>query len=268
MSSEFYVSFIRHERFFPISYVFENRYFWTKFDLDELDELARRTLIFSRNKFNLVSFRDHDHINLGHRTLKENIQAWLQQQGVHEDIIRIELITNPRILGYVFNSVSFYFIETIANPYVIIEIGNTFKEQKPYLVRPECRNGDEWNFITQKHFYISPFTSVENTMHFKIKRTSKSFIVNIDDFNSNGELEVKATMAGRREPWSSGNLLKFFFIYPLTTLRLISSIHYHALKLWWKKVPYYKKTDNQDLQKDLFVWKDRSFRKRDESRNS
>jgi DUF1365 family protein len=262
MKSGFYISYIKHERFFPKRYEFENRYFWTKFDLDELDELQRKTSIFSRNTFNLVTFRDHDHINLGHETLKENIQAFLAEQGVNEKIKTIEFVTNPRILGYVFNSVSFYFIEAEKNPYIVIEIGNTFKEQKPYLLKPENKNGDQWVFTTQKHFYISPFTSLENMMTFRIKRNDKSFTVNIDDFNGKNELEVRASFTGRFVPWKTSTLLKFFFIYPMTTLRLISSIHYHALKLFLMKVPYYKKDDNKHLQKDLYVWKDRSFRKR------
>lgn len=262
MNSGFFISYIKHERFIPKKYEFENRYFWSKFDLDELDTLHQSTSIFSRNKFNLVTFRDHDHINLGHATLKENIQAFLQEQGVNEKITKIDLVTNPRILGYVFNSVSFYFIETENSPYVVVEIGNTFKEQKPYLLKPEHKNGDQWVFTTQKHFYISPFTSLENIMTFKIRRNEKSFVVNIDDFNSQNELEVRASFTGRFVPWSTSTLLKFFFIYPLTTLRLISSIHYHALKLWMMKVPYYKKDDNLHLQTDLYVWKNKSFRKK------
>ncbi len=262
MKSGFFISYIKHERFFPKRYEFENRYFWSKFDLDELDELDKKTPIFSRNRFNLVTFRDHDHINLGHSTLKENIQAFLNEQGVNERITKIDLVTNPRIVGYVFNSVSFYFIETETNPYVVVEIGNTFKEQKPYLLKPEHKTGDQWVFTTQKHFYISPFTSLENTMTFKIKRNEKNFVVNIDDFNNKNELEVRASFTGRFVPWSTKTLLKFFFIYPLTTVRLISSIHYHAFKLWMMKVPYFKKDDNQHLQTNLYVWKDRSFRKK------
>lgn len=263
MNSEFFISYIKHERFFPKPYKFENRYFWTKFDLDELDQLHKSTPIFSRNKFNLVTFRDHDHINLGYPTLKENIQAWLFEQGVSEKITKIELVTNPRILGYVFNSVSFYFIETLKDPYIIIEIGNTFHEQKPFLVRPECKNGDEWIFKTQKQFYISPFTSLENDMIFKIRKNAKSFVVNIDDFNKDHKLEVRATFTGRRVPWSNSNLLKFFFIYPMTTLRLISSIHYHALKLFLMRVPYHKKDANLHLQTNLFTWRDGSFRRKE-----
>ncbi len=262
MRSEFFISFVRHERFFPKRYIFDYRFFWTKFDLDELDELDKSTTWFSRNKFNAISFYDTDHINLGKKTLKENIQAFLLEQGVHEPILKIELVTNPRVLGYTFNPVSFYFLETPSAPYIIIEIGNTFNEQKPYLVRPETKQGDQWIFTTQKRFYISPFTSVENTMTFKIKRSEKSLVINIDDFNKNGELEVRAAFSGKSFPWSNQNIMKLFFSYPLITFRIITSIHYHALKLFLMRIPFWKKADDIHLQTDLYVWKDGTFKKK------
>lgn len=246
----------------PKPYVFNNRFFWSMFDLDELDELQARTAGFSRNKFNLISFYDHDHVNLGFHTTKENIQAFFHEQGVTETIQKIELVTNPRILGYTFNPVSFYFIETEKSPYMVIEIGNTFKEQKPFLVRPECFINNQWVFTTQKKFYISPFTSVENTMTFRIKRDLKSLVINIDDFNKEGMLEVRATFTGKTLEWNSLNLLKLFFRYPLMTLGTISSIHYHALKLYAMKVPFFKKTDDEHLQTDHYEWKNKSFRKK------
>lgn len=262
MKSEFFISTVKHIRFFPKKYLFDYKFFWTKFDLDELDELDAKTPLFSRNRFNIVSFYDTDHINLGFQTTKENIQAFLFEQGVTEGIRKIELVTNPRILGYTFNPVSFYFIETHNQPFIIIEIGNTFNEQKPYLVRPEMLKDGEWVFTTQKHFYISPFTSVENTMTFKIKRIDDRLMINIDDFDKEGKLEVRASFSGHTHPWSSSNLIRLFFSYPFITLRIIASIHYHAIRLYLLKVPFWKKSENAHLQTDLFEWRDKTFRKK------
>lgn len=262
MKSEFFISFIRHIRHLPRKYIFDYRFFWTKFDLDELDALHKLTPLFSRNSFNLVSYYDDDHINLGYKTTRENLQAWLLEQGVTEGIRKIELITNPRILGYTFNPVSFYFIETFSNPYVVIEIGNTFNEKKPYLVRPEHLKDGEWVYTTPKHFYISPFTSVENTMTFRIRRKDESLVINIDDYNKEGQLEVQAFFTGRSESWSTKNLIRLFFSYPFITLRIIASIHYHAFKLYLMKIPFWKKADDEHLQTNLFEFRDRSFRKK------
>jgi DUF1365 family protein len=155
--------------------------------------------------------------------------------------------------------VSFYFIETTNNPYVIIAIGNTFNEQKPYLLRPELKKDNEWIFTTKKEFYISPFISVENSMTFKIRRSLDALVINIDDHHKNGELELRASYSGKRLEWNSKNILKLFFSYPLITFRIIFSIHYHALRLFMMKIPYFKKSDEADLQKNLFVRKNGTF---------
>lgn len=262
MNSHFYISLVRHIRFIPKKYKFDYSFFWTKFDLDELDQLHTRTKIFSRNSFNLVSYYDDDHINLGYKTTRENIQAFLFEQGITEGLRKVELLTNPRVLGYTFNPVSFYFLETISNNYIVIEIGNTFNERKPYLVKPDCYSDGEWTYTTPKHFYISPFTSVENTMTFKIKKVADQLNITIDDFNKKGELEVKALYTGKKEEWTSENLLRLCFRYPFITFRIIFSIHYHALKLFLMRIPFWKKSDDDHLQIGHYIWKDKTFKKK------
>ncbi len=263
MRSEFYVSFVRHIRYFPRRYEFDYNFFWTKFDLDELDELHRRTPFFSRNRFNLLSFHDNDHVNLGFPSTRENIAAFLRENDVTAEVTRVELVTNPRILGYTFNPVSFFFIETNDAPYLVIEIGNTFNERKPYLVRPDYFVAGAWTFTTPKHFYVSPFTSVENTMTFRVRRDHRGLVITIDDFDKKGNLEVRAVYSGKNRGWSTENVLRMFFAYPLVTLRIIWAIHYHALKLYLLKVPYFKKSEDAALQTGVFVWRKRSFRRKD-----
>lgn len=261
MKSEFYLSFVKHLRYIPKRYSFDYNFFWTKFNLDELDILDSETRFFSRNKFNIISFFDADHLHLGFKTTKENITAFLRQNGVKEEILSVELITNPRILGYTFNPVSFYFIETEISSYMVIEIGNTFKELKPYFVSPDFKNKNEWIFMTPKHFYISPFISATNSMTFKVKRDEKNLIINIDDFNSQGELELRAFLKGKSLPWSSKNIIRLVLKYPFITLRIITAIHYHAFRLFCMRIPFWKKTDQADLQTDVFALKDGKYQK-------
>ena len=78
-------------------------------DLDELDALDRKLLFFARNRFNVFTFRDSDHLAIGPSTVKENIIKYLENKGVEGRFGRIMLLTNLRTMGYVFNPVSFYF---------------------------------------------------------------------------------------------------------------------------------------------------------------
>jgi len=256
-------SFVSHQRYFPRKYRFNYQFFWCFFDLDELEGLSKKTWPFSYNKFNFVSFFDRDHFSLGQPTLKENVIELLKQNNVTDDVISIKLMTNIRILGYVFNPVSFYFVQTKNSPYLIIEIGNTFSELKPYFVSPKHLEDGVWTFKTMKEFYISPFISLDNTMTFKISHKSDKVSVLIDDVNKNGELELKAIYTGTIEEWSSKKLLYNFFRFPLISFRIITAIHYHAFKLFMMKIPYFKKKENTHLQTGVYQWKQGYYQKKD-----
>jgi len=261
MRSGFYLSFIRHHRLIPKEYKFDYRFFWSYFNLDEIDELSNKHFFFSRNKFNLLSFYDGDHFDLEQGNVKENVLAFLKSQGVLEEIIQIELLTQPRLLGYTFNPVSYFFIKGKEKEYLVIEIGNTFSETKPYLVGPDCFSNNEWNYRTKKEFYISPFTSVRNQLHFRMKKNDPYLSISIDDYRETGEIEIKTNYQGKFLPWNNKTILKLLVSHPLLPFRIITSIHWHALILYLKKIPFYKKSDLKNDQRDLFIFDGKSFKK-------
>src|SRR5690606_11584762 len=102
----------------------------------------------------------------------------------------------------------------------------------------------------------------ENSLTFRIRKEQECLTIHIDDFNKEGKLEVQAMFSGKREPWSNQNLVKLLFSYPFITLRIIASIHYHAFKLYLMKIPFWKKADDEHLQTNLFVYREKSFRKK------
>src|ERR1700744_2911775 len=141
MNSCLYECNVMHHRLSPKEHHFRYRIFMFALDLDEIDEVARRVPLFSRNGPNLYAFRDRDHLTLAGRenaTTRENIVEFLAQNGISfPGDGRITLVTLPRVLGYIFNPVSFYFCHdaTGAARCAVVEVGNTFGEMKPYLLR-------------------------------------------------------------------------------------------------------------------------------------
>ena len=262
MKSGIIHSFVRHQRYFPKKYAFNYKFFWCLLDLDEIDDLTQRTWCFSRNKFNLFSFYDRDHLHLGQKSIKENVLSYLKGQGVTESILSIRLMTNPRILGYVFNPVSFYFIQSEIRSYLIIQIGNTFSELKPYFVDQTHLKDGQWIYKTIKEFYISPFIALDNVMTFKISHKDDRVTVIIDDVTKDGDLELTASYAGKIEDWKTAKLLSNFFLLPLISFRIITAIHYHALKLYMMKIPYFKKSDSPHLQTGVYQWKQGYYQKK------
>jgi len=147
-----------HRRFAPKAHHFAYRIFLFAIDLDELAALPRRLRLFSVDRPNLYSFRDRDYLPTGEPlhngparaaapapapapALKDRVVAYLAERGVDLAGGRVLLVTLPRIFGYGFNPVSFYFCTNRAGEMVaaLTEVTNTFREMKPYYLGPETR---------------------------------------------------------------------------------------------------------------------------------
>ena len=129
---------VRHHRLAPRQHKFEYGLFMVCLDLDELDRLNSNLRWFSRNRRNLYEFRDSDHLIHAKGesdNVRSSIQAWLLEQGVPlPKDSRIQLVTLPRVIGYIFNPVSFYFVQSADGIPIcaLAEVGNTFGELKPF----------------------------------------------------------------------------------------------------------------------------------------
>jgi DUF1365 family protein len=253
VNSALYECHVIHTRFRPKSYRFGFNFFWFSIDLDELDSLQNKLWLFSHNRFNIFQFRDSDHYKDHSERLKDNIIKFVKQNGVNEEVEKIELVTSCRVLGYVFNPVSYYFIQTKSNKeYCLIEICNTFNELKMYYAG-QIQDGEAY-VKTQKNYYISPFIELDSIMDFRIRRFNDHLDVNINDHEHN-QLTLNAFLTARKRKLNNWSLFKFFFTYPLITFRIIFAIHWHALKLFLMKVPFIKKSENPHLQQGAQLWK-------------
>lgn len=241
-----------HQRLTPKVHRFDYRVFYLWLDLDELDELHVSLRAFSRNKWNVFSFYDRDHLELGEPSAKANLLRWLAARDVAvADISRIRLLTFPRVFGYIFNPVCFYFcFDAQEVPLcAVAEVTNTFHEQKPYLLLDRDSNG-RFRLVTPKHFYVSPFSSLDLCFDFKLGVPDERINIHIDD--REGDVPVLlSSVTGERKPLTDRQLLWVMVKYPLLTLRVIFLIHWHALLLWVKRIPFHRKAAHPALQRDV-----------------
>jgi DUF1365 family protein len=243
---------VMHHRLTPKEHRFSYRVFYLWLDLDELEALDGSLRAFSRNRWNLFSFFDRDHLDLGETTLKANILRWLREQDMDVSVIaRIRLLTFPRVLGYIFNPVCFYFCldEQGEALCAIAEVTNTFHEQKPYLLRERDADG-RFRLLTPKHFYVSPFSALDLNFDFKLGMPSENVEIHIDDREGDRRVFLSA-LTGKRAPLTDGRLLWFMVKYPLLTLRVIFLIHWHAFLLWCKRLPVHRKAAQPEMQRDV-----------------
>src|SRR2546428_10772531 len=106
MHSCLYECLVMHTRLKPQKKKFHYRVFMFYIDLDEIDHLKKRLLFFGHNRFNVFNFRDKDHLELPRenpnqgRSTRENIIAYLVEQGIDASSLKIMLLTNLCTFGY------------------------------------------------------------------------------------------------------------------------------------------------------------------------
>jgi hypothetical protein len=244
-----------HRRYGSRPHRFAYPVFYHLLDLDELPEIERRVPLFGRNRARPVAFFDRDHLGDPARPVRENLEAFIRRQGGEPPGGRILLLTQPRIFGYVFNPVSFYYCcdreERLA--FVVAEVNNTFGERHTYLLddsrrMPAGRRGQGaarrrpgsrfHSYSAPKELYVSPFIGMETRFDFHFSEPGRGLSVHMDDIGPEGRI-LDATLSGRAVPLTTGNLLRLLLAQPFLTLQIIGRIHWQALRLWLKKVPHW-----------------------------
>jgi DUF1365 family protein len=272
MKSCLYECEVMHARFSPRRHRFAYRIFLFALDLDELPELPRRIGLFGHNRRQLYGLHERDFLPVdeprhpdgpGAREaapapaggLKGRVAAYLRGHGIDLADGSVLLVTLPRIAGYLFNPVSFYFCRDRAGRPLcaIAEVTNTFREMKPFLVPADPADAARGVFRLRvpKQFYVSPYSDVDVAFDFHLHLPGDQLAVRIDDYVGE-ERTLTSTLAGPRRELTTGRLAWFTLKYPLLTLRVISLIHWHALLLWAKRVPWFAKAARAADQRDLY----------------
>lgn len=246
MQHKLYKAKVMHKRLFPKENKFVYSVYYYVLSLSSLKGLP-----VPYNRFGLTSFHDKDHGAKDGSSLEQWARDILETQNLNDRVDgEICLISMPRILGYVFNPVSFWlcFDKQENLRAVICEVNNTFGETHSYLCAHPNGNIIENEDILEAHklFHVSPFLERKGHYNFRFSLNKDSYGIWINYFDEYGKKKLLTSLAGTVEPLTKRNASRTFWSHPLVTLKTIFLIHYQALKLCLKGISYFKKPKQRE----------------------
>lgn len=234
---------VMHRRLRPRENSFRYPVSYLALDLDRIDAAAGRWLAVDQP--GLVAFHRRDH---GARD-GSDLRPWLARLLAEHGLAACcdgsaTLMTMPRMLGYVFNPVSFWLCRDRAGGLraVLCEVRNTFGEAHCYLVSHDdgrCIEPAAW-LQGRKVFHVSPFLPVEGHYRFRFRAEAEHIRIDIHYHDAQG-LILATSVGGRCLPLSDGTVLRRFLARPTMTLGVVARIHWQALHIWRKRATFYRK---------------------------
>lgn len=236
---------VMHKRLFPKINDFSYNVYYIVLPLSQIHSKSLQDHL-TVNKPALLSFHEKDHATSDNKHKNEDwIMGILQEHGLNYALEDIMLVTMPRILGYVFNPVSFWFMfdkeKNIRT--VLCEVNNTFGETHNYLCSK--KNGDiiekdDW-LEAEKLFHVSPFLKREGKYKFRFSLQNNNLGIWINFHDGDNQLQLITSLIGHLKPLNKANLRYVFITHPLLTFKVIFLIHWQAIKLLAKGMTYISK---------------------------
>jgi DUF1365 family protein len=201
------------------------------------------------NRAGALSFHDADHGD-GRSAQAGGALAWLEellaQEGIADATGEIWLHCYPRVLGYTFKPVSFWYChrEEGSLRAIVVEVNNTFGERHCYLLDAP-RWGHELR--ADKVFHVSPFCSLEGGYRFRFMMGDggQRTVARIDYDDADGPL-IQTSVSGELQPLTAQAARRALWRHPAMTFGVIARIHWQALKLWLKRVRFFHKPPMPD----------------------
>ncbi|WP_323122284.1 DUF1365 domain-containing protein [Burkholderia alba] len=233
---------VMHERVRPVRHRFDYPLFCVRCDLARLAELD--AWWFGIDRWAPLGMSTADYGPRDGRDLDVWMRERLADAAIPADGA-IWLQTIPRVFGHAFNPVSFWFCHDRAGHLraLYADVRNTFGAHHGYLLSaPDHAPIDAATpLCCRKTFHVSPFCDVAGDYVFRVRQSSGWSRVAID-YRAPDGLLLRTAIGLRAYPLTAGRAIRIALAQPAMALGVVARIHWQALRLWLKRVPFYGRT--------------------------
>ncbi|MFJ2991186.1 DUF1365 domain-containing protein [Pandoraea sp. NPDC087047] len=233
---------VTHARLHPVRHAFSYPMFQLACDLERSGAVCRSW--FAWDRWRVLSLKSSDYGPHDGSALVPWMRARLADAGIPADGV-IWLQTVPRMAGYAFNPVSFWYCHDREGNLraLYADVRNTFGQHHGYLLSATAHAAIHTGtrLVCRKVFHVSPFCDVEGRYEFHVRREGRSWSVAIDYYVGD-ELRLRTALAMRAEPFTARGVLGTALAHPLNAINIVVRIHWQALLLWLKRVPFHGRT--------------------------
>jgi hypothetical protein len=246
LASCLYEGTVRHRRFAPVPHGFSYRVFLVYLDLAELPRVFEGRWLWSVGRPNVASFRREDHLGDPAVPLDAAVRDLVRERLGRRPGGPVRLLTHLRYLGHGFNPVSFFYCFAADGTLdaIVAEVNNTpWGERHPYVLdAAAARSGGDaartLRFRFPKAFHVSPFMAMAQEYDWRFRAPGDSLSVHMENVED-GRVLLDATMVLARRPIDGPGLASALARFPAMTVKVVAAIYWNALRLWWKRVPYF-----------------------------
>lgn len=234
---------VRHRRLRPAVHAFAYRSYFLMLPMRKLGREPCAAL--HRNgqgsRFSWLSFHDADHGD-GRADSLAWLDGLLAQEGITDADGEVWLHCFPRVLGYTFKPVSFWYCQRADGSLtaIVVEVNNTFGERHCYLLQGEDL-GYGRELQARKVFHVSPFCQVAGRYRFRFMHADGRTVARVDHDDDAGLPLLQTSVSGQLQPLSEASARAAFFAMPGLTVAVMARIHWQALRLALKRVPFFGK---------------------------
>ncbi len=247
-----YVGTIRHRRLRPRKHRLQYRVWHLLLDVDQVHRLHEDVKGFGHNRRAIVEFRDTDHFGPVDRPVREKLEDFLAGRGIELPAGRVLVLTYPRVLGHVFNPVSFWYCHDQSGrlALVVAEVNNTFGDSYSYVLE-DLRDNGGGALVGEadKALHVSPFLPRDDhryrfTLRPPTNAIGQTLAVQLDVHEPHGGRILDATLVEQRVALTTRSLRRVLWTHPLLTLHTVAAIHWQALRIWLgRKARFHRRPD-------------------------